>query len=237
VKAVEATLIEGADAMVAASALDLETDTGDTINVWTIAREGAFVRASAPRLEVRAGMRLVCRLVIGTTPHLIVLVVAEAVGHSAMRATIRLEVVSARVDPLRRKFQRADLEVPVTLTARICQRVVPDEAVSGVIHNVSEGGVGVVVADLRPRDKDLYRLELRSFEGVVRQEIRVQSRRPGPRPGSQLLGCEFMFVSSNTVDVMRKLSVRLTHRTVDGGPALRDELGIATALPRMISGS
>jgi hypothetical protein len=227
--AVEATPIEAADAMVAASVLDLETETGELINVWTIARDDAFVRASAARLEVRTGMRLVCRLIIGDTPHLIVLVVAEAVGHSAMRATIRLEVVSARVDPLRRIFPRADLEVAVTLTARICQQVVPDEAISGMIHNVSEGGVGVVVTDLRPRDNDLYRLELRSFEGVVRQEIRVQSRRPGPRSGSQLLGCEFRFASANTLDVMRKLSGRLTHRAGEVGPALRDELGTADA--------
>ena len=85
------------------------------------------------------------------------------------------------------------------------------------------------MTDLRPRENDLYRLELRSFEGVVRQEIRIQSRRPGPRSGTQLLGCEFRFASANTLDVMRKLSARLTHRAGQAGPT--SETSSAPAQP------
>jgi hypothetical protein len=50
---------------------------------------------------------------------------------------------------------------------------------------------------------------MRLFEGSVRQEIRVRSRRPAGRSNTQILGCEFQSVSAKTLDVVRNLLLRL----------------------------
>ena len=55
--------LAGAAALVASSVIEVETDRGDTIELWTIASDGEVVTASGPRLEVAAGMQMTCRLV------------------------------------------------------------------------------------------------------------------------------------------------------------------------------
>jgi hypothetical protein len=110
--------------------------------------------------------------------------------------------------------------------AGICDRVVPGDAISATVRDVSEGGIGLLVADLRPRTKDYYRLDVRFFEGHIRQEVRVRSRRPTARPGGQILGCEFIFASAETLDVVQRLLVRLGPRAE---PRLREQLAATAA--------
>jgi hypothetical protein len=206
---------ETAEALVAASEVDFLNEDGEPINVWTISCEKAFVRASAPRLAVRAGMRLACRLLIDGVPYQTVVVVTEATGRSDTRAATRLEVVSSQIDPLHRATPRTVLETAATLTAQICDRIVPGETILGTVHDVSEGGIALVVADTRPRIKDLFQLDLRFFEGAIHQEVRVQSSRPGPRSGTTILGCGFISRSANTLKVVERLLSRLDERAAE----------------------
>jgi len=62
------TLTEAAAMLVDASAIDVVTERGDTIEVWTISHQGATVAGSAPRLLVAEGMQITCRLADGGQP-------------------------------------------------------------------------------------------------------------------------------------------------------------------------
>src|ERR671927_213390 len=52
----EPTLAEAAALLAAASVVDVETDRGESVELWTISSEGQSVAASAPRLSVASGM-------------------------------------------------------------------------------------------------------------------------------------------------------------------------------------
>ena len=56
------TAAEAAALLVEASAFDVDTDRGETIEIWTIASEGNTVTGSGPRLSVAGGMAISCRL-------------------------------------------------------------------------------------------------------------------------------------------------------------------------------
>src|SRR5436190_24394616 len=49
---------DAARRMVEASAIDVETRDGGTLEVWTIAADGDTVQASGPRLQLWGGMQL-----------------------------------------------------------------------------------------------------------------------------------------------------------------------------------
>lgn len=62
---VSPSVADVAGMLVAASAVEVTTDRGELVELWTIACEGAVVSASGPRLSVGEGMRITCRLASG----------------------------------------------------------------------------------------------------------------------------------------------------------------------------
>jgi hypothetical protein len=85
---------------------------------------------------------------------------------------------------------------------------VPGEPLAITVHDISMGGMGLTVADRRPRPRDLYRLDLRTFEGAISQDIQVRSARPSDQPHSQILGCAFVTPSPHTISVIRHILQR-----------------------------
>lgn len=205
----------------------METETEGPVEVWTIASDEGSVRASAPRVRVRDGMLMRCRLLIDGRPYYVVVTVADATGQSVERASITLNVIGVTLDARERAAHRFDFEVNATLIASVCDRVVPGEELSAVVRDVSEGGVALIVADQRPRPGDLYRLDMRLFEGAVRQDIRVRSVRAGGH-GAKVLGCAFTAISPDTVATVSGLLGRIDREAKAGAPRvnIREALGI-----------
>jgi predicted GNAT family acetyltransferase len=201
-------LFRAAEALVAESALDMTAQDGQVIEVWTIGSDGAKLRASAPRLSVRQGMTLSCRIVFDDRPHRVVAQVTEATIQSERRAALLLTIVEATIDGFQRSAERVPMSLRGTLTALVCDRVVSGEPLATTVHDISQGGMGLTVADRRPRPQDLYRLDLRTFEGAISQEIRVRSARPSDQPHSQILGCAFVTPSAHTISVIRQILQR-----------------------------
>jgi len=202
------TLVRAAEALVAESALDMADEDGQLIEVWTITSDGVALQASAPRLAVREGMRLAGRIVFDQRPHRVVVEVTEATILSDRRAGLLLTVIEAEIDGFQRESERVPMSLRGTLTALICDRVVPGEPLTITVHDVSEGGMGLSVADRRPRTRDLYRLDMRTFEGAIRQDMQVRSARPGDHPNTQILGCAFVAPSAQTISVVRHILQR-----------------------------
>ena len=200
--------VRAAAALVAESALDMADEDGQVIEVWTIASDGATLRASAPRLCVREGMRLACRLVVDQRPHRVIAQVTEASIVSDRRAGLILTVVEASIDGFPRESERIPMALRGTLTALVCDRVVPGEPITITVLDISEGGMALVVADRRPRPRDLYRLDLRTFEGAVSQDVQVRSTRPGDPPNTQILGCAFLAATTETISVVQRILQR-----------------------------
>src|SRR5947208_16787760 len=71
-----------ADRLVGESACELQADTGEWIEVWLISARGATVIGSAPRLAVRAGMRLEWRTQLQGQPVVATLIIDEATYRS-----------------------------------------------------------------------------------------------------------------------------------------------------------
>jgi hypothetical protein len=136
----------------------------------------------------------------------------RAIG--ARQRTARAGARRVTLDARERAAHRFDFEVNATLIASVCDRVVPGEELSAVVRDVSEGGVALIVADQRPRPGDLYRLDMRLFEGAVRQGIRVRSVRSAGH-GTKVLGCSFTAISPDTLAAVRARSAAST-----GMPAL-----------------
>jgi hypothetical protein len=107
----------------------------------------------------------------------------------------------------------------------VCDRVVPGEEISAVVRDVSEGGVALVVSDQRPRPGDLYRLDMRLFEGVVRQDVRVRSVRSAGH-GAKVLGCAFTAISPDTAATVGDLLSRIDREASGPGLNIREALGI-----------
>jgi PilZ domain-containing protein len=194
--------------LVSESALDMVDETGRAIEVWTISTEGGYVRASAPRLLVREGMDLVCRLVFDGRPHRVVARVVEATIASERRAALLLEVIEATIDGAQRASERLTVSLPATLVAVVCDRVVPGDRIPATLHDLSKGGAGLSLSDERPREGDLYRLELRGFAGGISEDVRVRSTRPDSGSGGQLIGCAFVAPSNETLKVVEQLLAR-----------------------------
>ena len=82
----EPTLAEAAAMLAAASVVDVRTDRGESVELWTISSEGQSVAASAPRLSVASGMRLECRLATDEAPLHVWAVIESAEYRSQARA-------------------------------------------------------------------------------------------------------------------------------------------------------
>lgn len=210
-----------AGALVDESAIDMTTDDGRVLEVWTISSEGPAVRASAPRLEVREGMALECRVIIDGLPHRILSVIEYAEMQSQSRAALTLRVSEVAVDGQRRRSKRLDVSFSASLTALVCDRLVPGEHLAGMIGDVSEGGVAISVPDLRPRDGDRLRMRARAFEGTIDCELRIVSARAADSAGSLLLGCVFLEPPAEVTATIKRLLERI--ESGDPGPAPRDQ--------------
>ena len=221
------TCAEAAAMLTAASAVDVETDRGETIELWTISHEGDTVAASGPRLAVAAGMRVRCRIAHGDVPVHVSAVIESAEFRSQTRASLVLRVLEAVADGYERRAQRLELNASAVLRASVCDRVVPGETIAVRLSDLSESGVGLVVHDDRLRPGDRLWLAARFFEGEVLGEVRVAHVRNAPTPGALVVGCSFIDPGAVSVVVSRLLA-RLggsAAREAGGGP-IRAALGL-----------
>jgi hypothetical protein len=217
-----------ARALVDESAIEMRTEIGDVVEIWTIGCDADTVRASAPRLLVRTGMHLSCRIMIDGTPHHVTAAIETASVSSSSRAALVLRVIESSAVGVQRRSKRAELHVPAVVTALVCYRIAPDEPMSAVITDVSEGGLALSVADTRPRENDRLRLRVRVFEGMVDCELRVKSVRRGDQPGNEVLGCSFLGCSEESGDIIRRWIDRVNETAVPTPQvSVRQALGIA----------
>ena len=223
----EQLLSRSASALVDESAIEMTTADGRVLEIWTIESDGAILRASGPRLEVREGLELHCRLVIDGIPRQLTALIERAEMQSASRAALLLRVVAAEGDGHRRRSRRIEAAVPAILHPIVCDRLVPGQTLHGVIDDLSAGGVAVAVRDLRPRPNDRLRLSARSFEGVIDCELRVTSVRPGNGPGTLVVGCAFLEPSDQVSAIVRRLQARLDGA---GAPARPDDVRAALGI-------
>jgi hypothetical protein len=198
-----------ASALVGESAVEMVTEDGGMVEVWTISHQGALVTASAPRLLVREGMRLRCRLRLDANSYRIAALIITATIQSHTRASLTLRIDEATIDRMQRASQRFQLAQTGSITALVCDRVVPGEQINVALHDISQGGVALQAADLRPRPNDRYRLQLRFFEGPIDCEIRVLSIRPTNQPGTQTLGCTLLAPTPQTERTLHRILSRL----------------------------
>lgn len=194
--------------LVDASAVEMVSDGGALVEVWTISCNGAAIRASAPRLQIARDMRLACRLMIDGVPHHVSVMVTDAQVHSEKRAALLLSVVEATADGFTRASERVDLAAQATLTAQVCGRLVPGESVIAGLVDLSQTGCGATVADSRPRIGDRMRLYCRFVEGEIDCEVRVKTANPGSN-GQTRLGFAFIAPPATVESVTTRVLARL----------------------------
>ena len=197
---------EAAALMVAASAVDVDTDRGESIELWTIANDSSVVSASGPRLSVAGGMHLSCRLVVEGGALHVVAVIETAEYRSASRATLTIRVVEVTVEGHQRRAPRLPINAPATLQALVCDRVVPGEVIAVSLTNLSGTGAGLTTTDSRIRAGDRLQLTARFIEGLVACEVRIAYVADTSKPGVLAVGCLFLDPNPTTVTVNRVLS-------------------------------
>jgi hypothetical protein len=199
-----------AERLVAESVIQVDTDRGRTLEVWTIEADGVWVQASAPRLEVAEGMQLECRLVMDGQTWRVAAIVDEAVVQSPTRARLEIRLVAADADHLVRSGERVPVAVRATLIAMVCDRIVPDEAIVAAIDDVSDGGFKATVADPRLRENDRLRLVGRLLDGTIDCDVRVKWTAPTRHANECRIGCAFIDssgASRQTIDrLLRRFS-------------------------------
>jgi hypothetical protein len=202
------TLTEAAAMLVDASALDVVTERGDTIEVWTISHQGATVAGSAPRLLVAEGMQITCRLAHGGQPIEVRAIIDQAEYRSASRASVVLQVVDVLAHGYRRRSERLSVNSAASLRALICERVVTDEVIPVTITDLSEAGCSVTLTDSRPRSGDRMILTARFLEGEMTVDVRIV-RVHSPSPDVYVAGCYFISASIDAQGVLEKVLSRL----------------------------
>jgi hypothetical protein len=180
-----------AQRLVEESAFDAVSERGTEIEVWTISSAGRSVRASAPRLEVAEGMSLVTRLVLDGIPHRVELTIAHAEVQSERRAALELLVTGATSDRYERRGERFEIRISASLTAIVCDRLVPGEVLPAQILDLSTSGFRARVAETGLRPGDRLRIYARLMEGTIDCEARVMRCEPLPG-GGVTAGCAFL---------------------------------------------
>jgi PilZ domain len=223
----EPTLAEAAALLAAASVVDVETDRGESVELWTISSDGQSVAASAPRLSVASGMRLECRLATEEAPLHVWAVIESAEYRSQTRAALTLRVLDVESEGYERRAPRMPLSASGVLRAVVCDRIPPGERIAVRIVDLSESGVGVIVDDIRPRPGDRMWLSARFIEGEVSADLRIAHVRPTGRGGEMVVGCSFIEPAAVAGVVSRVVS-RLSGTNREGGaePTLRETLGL-----------
>lgn len=199
-----------AQVLVAESAVGMTTDRGGTVELWTIVADGPCVAASAPRLQVAEQMRLTCRLSVDGFTYRVSAVIDRAVVHCQTRAKLMLRVLDALADPVVRRSDRLDVSVRATMVALVCDRIVPDEAFTVAIEDVSSGGFQASVPDRRVCPGDRLRLVGRFLEGPVDCEVCVKWTADTPREDGQRVGCAFIEPSPTVQATVHRLLHRFT---------------------------
>jgi PilZ domain len=223
----EPTLAEAAALLAAASVVDVETDRGESVELWTISSEGQSVAASAPRLSVASGMRLECRLATEEAPLHVWAVIESAEYRSPSRAALTLRVLDVESEGFERRAPRMPLSATGVIRATVCDRIPPSERIAARIVDLSESGVGMLVDDIRPRPGDRIWLSARFIEGELAADLRVAHVRPTGRGGEMVVGCSF--IEPDAVrGVVSRVVARLGGAVRDHGGAgtLRESLGI-----------
>jgi hypothetical protein len=225
------TLAEAAALLVEASAIDVDTDRGDTIEIWTIASEGPVVTASGPRLAVAGGMTVTCRLAHGGQPIQVEAVIEEAEYRSAARASLVLRIVDIASHGYRRRAERLSISSAASLRALICDRIVPDEVVPVTLTDLSDAGCAMTLTDARLREGDRMLLSARFLEGEVVAEVRIV-RLHSPAPDVYTAGCYFISMPAMSQAVLERVLARLggNARPATDVGALRDSLGEGAAV-------
>lgn len=223
----EPTLAEAAALLAAASVIDVETDRGESVEMWTISSEGQSVAASAPRLAVASGMRLECRLATDEVPLHVWAVIESAEYRSQARAALRLRVIDVESEGYERRAPRMPISASAVVRASVCDRIPPGESIPVRIVDLSESGVGVLIDDNRPRPGDRMWLSARFIEGGLSADLRVAHVRPTGRGGEMVVGCSFIDPAAVTTVVSRVVA-RLAGAGRDrfDGITLRETLGI-----------
>ena len=223
----EPTLAEAAAMLAAASVIDVETDRGESVELWTISSEGESVAASAPRLAVASGMRLQCRLATDEAPLHVWAVIETAEYRSQARAALTLRVLDVESEGYERRSQRLPLTASGVVRASVCDRIPAGETLAARIVDLSESGVGLLVDDIRPRPGDRMWLSARFIEGELRADVRVAHIRPTGHGGTMIVGCSFIDAPA-VADVVSRIVARLagTNRDTGPTPTLRESLGI-----------
>jgi PilZ domain len=223
----EPTLAEAAALLAAASVVDVETDRGESVELWTISSDGQSVAASAPRLSVASGMRLECRLATEEAPLHVWAVIESAEYRSQTRAALTLRVLDVESEGYERRAPRMPLSASGVLRAVVCDRIPPGERIAVRIVDLSESGAGVIVDDIRPRPGDRMWLSARFIEGEVSADLRIAHVRPTGRGGEMVVGCSFIEPAAVAGVVSRVVS-RLSGTNREGGaePTLRETLGL-----------
>jgi hypothetical protein len=223
----EPTLAEAAALLAAASVIDVETDRGESVEMWTISSEGQSVAASAPRLAVASGMRLECRLATDEVPLHVWAVIESAEYRSQARAALRLRVIDVESEGYERRAPRMPISASAVVRASVCDRIPPGESIPVRIVDLSESGVGVLIDDIRPRPGDRMWLSARFIEGGLSADLRVAHVRPTGRGGEMVVGCSFIDPAV-VATVVSRLVARLAGAGRDrfDGITLRETLGI-----------
>jgi hypothetical protein len=223
----EPTLAEAAAMLAAASVVDVETDRGESVELWTISSEGQSVAASAPRLAVASGMRLQCRLATDEAPLHVWAVIETAEYRSQARAALTLRVLDVESEGYERGSPRMPLTASGVVRARVCDRIPAGETLAARIVDLSESGAGLLVDDIRPRPGDRMWLSARFIEGELGADVRVAHVRPTGRSGTMVVGCSFIDPPA-VAHVAKRIVARLagTNRNTGPMPNLRESLGI-----------
>lgn len=223
----EPTLAEAAALLAAASVVDVETDRGESVELWTISSEGQSVAASAPRLSVASGMRLECRLATEEAPLHVWAVIESAEYRSQARAALTLRVLDVESEGYERRAPRMPLTASGVIRASVCDRIPPGERIPARIVDLSESGAGLLVDDIRPRPGDRMWLSARFIEGELGADVRVAHVRPTGRGGEMAVGCSFLEPEA-VGGVVSRVVARLAGASRDrsGAATVRESLGI-----------
>ena len=224
------TATEAAALLVEASAIDVDTDRGETIEIWTIASEGTIVTGSGPRLAVAGGMSISCRLSHDGQPIQVDAVIEEAEFRSQARASLVLRVVGVATHGYRRRTERLAVSSSASLRAVICDRIVPEEVVPVTLTDLSDAGCAMSLTDNRLREGDRMTLTARFLEGEFTADARVV-RVQEVSPDVYTAGCYFISAPAGAQVVLERVLDRLggNARPATDLGALRDDLGEAAA--------
>lgn len=204
-----------AELLVAESAVEMAAENGDLIEVWTISSLETAVEATAPRLQVHAGMVLTARLSVGGIPHLVVTAVDSAEYRSETRASIRLHVLESEPVGRRRQQQRIPLTpIPAMLTAISCDRLMDSHQIRATVADVSQSGLGLCCDDIRVRPGDLLGVHCRFFEGTLEDDVRIVNVRPLAH-SELVVGTVFAKPSAATQTLIEHILTRLRGNHAD----------------------